>query len=106
MLSILRVAWRPITRWLKKIPIALAEILSVGGIDFTLLGEKEWCCGFPMLGAGLKDMVQEFIDHNVAAIRAKGASKVVFACPSCYQMWREYYPSEFDIFHGTQYLLN
>ena len=90
----------------QKIPIALAEILTVGGIDFTLLGEEEWCCGFPMLGAGLKDMVQEFIDHNVAAIRAKGATKVVFACPSCYQMWREYYPSEFDIFHGTQYLLN
>jgi heterodisulfide reductase subunit D len=90
----------------QKIPIALAEILTVGGIDFTLLGEEEWCCGFPMLGAGLKDMVQEFIDHNVAAIRAKGATTVVFACPSCYQMWREYYPPEFDIFHGTQYLLN
>jgi heterodisulfide reductase subunit D len=59
-----------------------------------------------MLGAGLKDMVQKFIDHNVAAIRAKGATKVVFACPSCYQMWLEYYPSEFEIFHGTQYLLN
>ncbi|MGD8882073.1 MAG: (Fe-S)-binding protein [Desulfobacterales bacterium] len=90
----------------QKIPVALAEILTVGGIDFTLLGEEEWCCGFPMLGAGLKDMVQEFIDHNVAAIRAKGATTVVFACPSCYQMWREYYPPEFDIFHGTQYLLN
>ena len=90
----------------QKIPIALAEILEVGGVDFTLLGEQEWCCGFPMLGAGLKDMVQEFIDHNLAAIRAKGAKKVVFACPSCYQMWREYYPHEFEIFHGTQYLLN
>ncbi len=90
----------------QKISIALAEILTIGGVDFTLLGEQEWCCGFPMLGAGLKDMVQEFIDHNLAAIRAKGAKQVVFACPSCYQMWREYYPPEFEIFHGTQYLLN
>jgi len=39
-----------------------------------------------MLGAGLKEMVQKFIDHNVTAIHAKGATKVVFACPSCYQI--------------------
>ena len=89
----------------QKIPIALADILEVSGVDFTLLGEDEWCCGFPMLGAGLKDLVQEFIDHNIEAVRDKGAGKVIFACPSCYQMWREYYPHEFEIYHGTQFLL-
>jgi heterodisulfide reductase subunit D len=90
----------------QKIPIALADILNVSGVDFTLLGEQEWCCGFPLLGAGLKDMFDEFRDHNLAAIREKGSKQVVFACPSCYQMWREYYPREFDIYHGTQFLLN
>ncbi|MBW2169364.1 MAG: (Fe-S)-binding protein, partial [Deltaproteobacteria bacterium] len=29
----------------QKIPMALAEILDVGKVDFTLLGEEEWCCG-------------------------------------------------------------
>ena len=89
----------------QKIPMALAEILEVSGVDFTLMGEQEWCCGFPLLGAGLKGMLQEFIDHNLAAVRGKGANKVVFACPSCYQMWREYYPQEFEIAHVTQFLL-
>jgi heterodisulfide reductase subunit D len=89
----------------QKIPMALAEILDTGNVDFTLLGEEEWCCGFPMLGAGLKDMFNEFMDHNLEAIREKGAKRVVFACPSCYQMWREYYPSEFEIVHATQFLL-
>jgi heterodisulfide reductase subunit D len=89
----------------QKIPMSLAEILDVGEIDFTLLGEEEWCCGFPMLGAGLKDMFREFMDHNLEAIREKGAKRVVFACPSCYQMWREYYPREFEIVHATQFLL-
>lgn len=89
----------------QKIPMALAEILDTGNVDFTLLGEEEWCCGFPMLGAGLKDMFKEFMDHNLEAIREKGAKRVVFACPSCYQMWREYYPSEFEIVHATQFLL-
>lgn len=89
----------------QKIPMALAEILDLGGIDFTLLGEEEWCCGFPMLGAGLKDLFQEFIDHNMEAVRKKGAEKIIFACPSCYQMWMEYYPHEFDIAHCSQFLL-
>jgi heterodisulfide reductase subunit D len=89
----------------QKIPMALAEILDVSGVDFTLLGEEEWCCGFPLLGAGLKDMLQGFIDHNVEAVREKGAKRAIFACPSCYQMWREHYPHAFDISHASQFLM-
>lgn len=89
----------------QKIPIALAEILEKSGVDFTLLGEEEWCCGFPLLGAGLKDLFDEFMTHNLAAVKAKGAKKLIFACPSCYQTWREYYPREVDISHGARFLL-
>ena len=93
----------------QKIPIALAEILTAAKVDFTLLGEHEWCCGFPLLGAGLKDLAQEFIAHNMAAVKAKQATQIVFACPSCYQMWREFYPYEANdikIFHATEFLLH
>ncbi|MFP3911164.1 MAG: (Fe-S)-binding protein [Desulfobacteraceae bacterium] len=89
----------------QKIPMALAEILDKSGVDFTLLGEEEWCCGFPMLGAGLKDMFEAFKEHNLAAVQEKGAKEVLFACPSCYQMWREYYPDTVNIVHATQFLL-
>jgi len=89
----------------QKIPIALSEILEVSGVNFTLLGEDEWCCGFPMLGAGLKDMFEEFRDHNLKVVKEKGAQKVMFACPSCYQMWREYYPRDVEIVHASQFLL-
>jgi len=90
----------------QNIPIALAEILSAGGIDFTLLGEDEWCCGFPLAGAGLKEMFHEFIQHNLEVVRKKEARTVVFACPSCYQMWREHYPHQgIEISHATQYLI-
>ena len=89
----------------QNIPIALAEVLEAGGIDFTLLGEEEWCCGFPLLGAGLKELFHEFMEHNLQAIRDKGAKEVIFACPSCFQMWREFYPQEFKISHATQYFL-
>ena len=86
------------------IPMALVEVLDAARVDFTLLGEDEWCCGFPMLGAGLRDRANDLIDHNLQAVRAKGAKKVIFSCPSCYQMWREHYPREFEIYHVTQFL--
>ena len=89
----------------QEIPVALAEVLEAAEVNFTLLGEEEWCCGFPLLGAGLKEKAGALIEHNLAAVRAKGADKVVFACPSCYQMWREHYPTEgLELFHATQFL--
>jgi heterodisulfide reductase subunit D len=90
----------------QQIPIALAEIMEAGGVDFTLLGEEEWCCGFPLLGAGLRDMLQEFVEHNVSAAREKRASRILFACPSCYRVWREYYPQEFELIHAAHLLTN
>ena len=88
----------------QKIPIAVAEILQAAESEFTLLGEEEWCCGFPLVGAGLLDETTALIEHNVEAIRAKGAKEVVFACPSCFMMWKEHYPPEFKLWHATQYL--
>jgi len=90
----------------QKIPVALAEILDRSGVDFTLLGEAEWCCGFPMLGAGLKEMFQVFMAHNLSVIRERGAGEVLFACPSCYATWREYYPGEFKMTHASQFLVD
>ena len=88
----------------QQIPVALAEILQASGVDFTLLGEEEWCCGFPLLGAGMVEHAKDIIAHNIEAVKEKGASQVVFACPSCYQMWREHYDHPFEIFHATQFL--
>ena len=85
----------------QKIPIALAEIFTASGVDFTLLGKDEWCCGFPLVGAGLGEGLPAFIEHNLEAVRRKGAQKIVFTCPSCYQIWREAYPPEFEAQHGT-----
>lgn len=89
----------------QKIPIALAEVLEKSDVDFTLLGEDEWCCGFPMLGAGLKEMFEVFMAHNLSVIREKGAKEILFSCPSCYEMWQSHYPEEFRIRHASQFLM-
>ncbi len=88
----------------QRIPMALAKIFDAARVDFTLLGEDEWCCGFPLLGAGLGGQLDGLIANNVEAIKARGAKQVVFACPSCYRMWQEHYPREFELFHATEFL--
>jgi heterodisulfide reductase subunit D len=88
----------------QQIPMALVKVFDAARVNFTLLGEDEWCCGFPLLGAGLAGRLDGLIANNVDAIKAREAKQVVFACPSCYRMWQEYYPREFKIAHVTEFL--
>jgi heterodisulfide reductase subunit D len=50
------------------------------------------------------------IQHNVAQVKELGASRVTFACPSCYHMWKFIYPSvlgediELEVLHATELL--
>ena len=41
-----------------KIPRSIVQIFQKAGIDFALLGDDEWCCGFPLLSSGFaKDFI-------------------------------------------------
>ncbi len=63
----------------QKIPADFATIMHRGGLDFTILGGEEWCCGFPLLGAGMPDKITELKEHNLEKLKSVGASKVVFS---------------------------
>lgn len=75
------------------IPQATVEVMDKAGLDFTTLGSEEWCCGYPLVIAGMGDAVKELAEHNVAAVRETGARKLVAGCPSCYHTWLYEYPS-------------
>lgn len=90
----------------QKIPMALAEILDAAKVDFTIMGSDEWCCGFPLLGAGQGQDLPAIIEHNVQAVKARGARKVVFTCPSCLHVWHEQYPPEFELVHASEFILD
>ena len=89
-----------------KIPQSFVKILDRADVNFTLLGSDEWCCGFPLIGAGMREEAKVFIRHNIERVKEKGARTVVFACPSCYHTWHEFYETEMSLFHTTQFLLD
>jgi len=74
------------------IGMASVKLLDEAGVDFTYLGEKENCCGTPMLVAGKWDVFAETMKHNIAAVKTAGADTVITSCPACDMMWRHAYP--------------
>lgn len=93
----------------QNIPMAFAEVMQQAGLDFALLGGEEWCCGFPLLAAGMRgSVVEELRQHNLERLTALGAETVVFSCPSCYQTWMRHYrphlPAGVALYHSTQFL--
>ncbi len=88
----------------KRIPQSFVQILKQGGVDFTLLGGEEWCCGFPLIAAGMKEKADAMMQHNLQKVKEKGAEKIVFACPSCFHTWKEECKSGVELFHSTQFI--
>jgi heterodisulfide reductase subunit D len=91
----------------QKIPEAFCQILTRANVNFTILGERERCCGFPLLLAGIHQGVEQLKEHNIKTIREIGAKTIVFSCPSCYHTWsHEYHKDIRDVrlVHATQFL--
>lgn len=88
----------------QKIPQNFVQIMDKAGVDFTILGEGEWCCGFPLIGAGMSKELEKLKAHNIDKINEVGAKSVVFSCPSCYRTWKELYESDVELLHSSHLL--
>ncbi len=74
------------------IAMASVRLLDKAGVDFVTIGNKENCCGTPMLVAGKWEVFAETMKKNIAAVKTAGADTVVSSCPACDMMWRHTYP--------------
>jgi heterodisulfide reductase subunit D len=88
----------------QKIPQTFVQILQKADVDFTVLGGEEWCCGFPLIQAGMKKKMEKLIEHNQEKVKAVGAETVVFSCPSCFHTWKEKYQTGAELLHSTQFI--
>jgi len=93
------------------IPRSIVQDFDSAKVDYTLLGEDEWCCGFPLINSGIKDVIGDMAEHNIKAVKSKSARFLVLSCPSCYHTWKHEYQKycseeiDFEILHVSQYLL-
>jgi heterodisulfide reductase subunit D len=92
------------------IPQNAVQVLEKAGVDYLTLGGEEWCCGFPLVIAGMGDAAVETMRHNLDAVHRTGARRLIAACPSCYHTWKHDYPRVlgeplgFEVLHLTELL--
>jgi len=92
------------------IPQSMVQIFERAGVSFTTMGGQEWCCGYPLYGAGMKDLVAELAQHNLERVKELGSTRLVTTCPSCYYAWTHVYPefvelpAGLEILHAVEYL--
>jgi heterodisulfide reductase subunit D len=86
----------------QKIPANMAKILQMAEVDFTILSGDEWCCGFPLVGAGMPEKLEELKKHNLQKVADVGAKKIVFTCPSCLHTWKHLYDTDVELLHASQ----
>ncbi|MEE9201008.1 MAG: (Fe-S)-binding protein [Candidatus Brocadiales bacterium] len=89
------------------IPQAFAALLIRAGVDFTILGPNETCCGFPLKAAGMKAQMEGLREQNIERLKQLGAHTVIFSCPSCFMTWNNEYLPFLDgvtLKHSTEFL--
>lgn len=70
---------------------ATLALMEAAGQRATVWRE-EACCGEPQRALGFVDEARASAEALLQAVRASGARRVVFTCPSCLRMVREVYP--------------
>ncbi len=88
----------------QKIPASMVRIMERAGVDFTVLGGEEWCCGYPLIGAGMPEKMTSLMKHNLQKVEDTGAGQVVFTCPSCYHTWKNFYQTDVDILSSAEFI--
>jgi len=79
------------------VAVAFSNILTQGGVDFTLLGKKEGCCGYVLLATGLSDQAKENATRLIENVKATGAEVLVTTCSGCYYTFTRMYQEMLNI---------
>lgn len=69
-----------------------AKALKNLGVEFTVLGPQEFCCGSPFLRTGQKDLARMLFKKNIRVWQKEGIEEIITSCPGCYKTIKEDYP--------------
>ena len=91
-----------------KIVPSFFKIMDAAGVDYTLLGAEEICCGFPLHLMGDQEQFTETARNLIERIKATGAKELVTPCAGCYKTFTKFYPEAGDlnveVYHAVQYI--
>ncbi|MFX0047977.1 MAG: (Fe-S)-binding protein [Candidatus Hermodarchaeota archaeon] len=89
---------------------AFINILNHANIDFTMLREKEGCCGYVLISSGLLDEAKKVAIEVIERIKRTRSKILITPCSGCYYTFTRLYPEILnvempcEILHTSQYI--
>ena len=82
---------------LQPVARATAEIMEAAGVDFSIMGPEEVCCGSPVQKVGDRELFSKIAKENIEKINELGVDRVVVSCAGCYSTLAVDYEKEGDM---------
>ena len=86
---------------------SVAQLLNRAGVRYACLGDEEACTGDPARRTGEEFLFQEKAMENASVFERYGVTRVVTACPHCFNTLKNEYGdfgAKMEVFHHTSFL--
>src|SRR3990170_3068833 len=82
----------------------MVKNLNALGIDFSILGNMETCCGNEIYSLGEKGLFEELMEKNLGLFDRYGIKKIITTSPHCFNAFKNRYGrGDLEVQHYTQY---
>jgi Fe-S oxidoreductase len=91
----------------KRVAKSLVKILKHCGVDFSVLGTEEGCCGDSARRIGNEYLFQTLAKANIEIFKNYGVKKILTMCPHCLNTLKNEYPQlggNYEVIHYTQFI--
>jgi Fe-S oxidoreductase len=82
---------------IRKTAVATVNVLNGANVQVMTLGEKEGCCGVPMIFGGLFKEAERNAERVIDMIDEANVETLVTSCSGCYETFVNFYPNKLDI---------
>lgn len=87
---------------------SMMEFMDKVGVKYSVLGEKEHCCGYVAHLIGAEDAFQECMEKNMAVFSELEPRLIVTTCAGCHRTLRDLYGEhsglDVEVLHAVEYM--
>ena len=91
----------------KAVVASFARLMKRAGVSFAILGAAEGCNGDPARRLGHEYLYQTMAKANIEMLDAKAVTRIVTACPHCFNTLSHEYPQlggHYQVRHHSEFL--
>ncbi len=77
---------------LQNLAKSTASVLKKLGVEFTVAGREEYCCGSPFIRTGQMDIAKHLFEKNMRVWQRMRIERIITSCPGCYRTIARDYP--------------